>query len=559
MFGPLSSAAGGPSTGLGGTPPPQTPGTPPAPPATPVPQTQQPDLSGVQIPEQPVPTVPVTPALARNAQTGLGWHALMGTHGEIGPGGTVTQQQNTPGQLFRSILAGAIMGAANSYPKQGEAGGFSPAFARGLGAEEQGRKQQDQQLQQQSQQQLENQMAQRREQREQTMMNAQIAQMHAQQIALQHSNDIMDKRFHDERNAAAQTMINTMREAGGVAPVDGAVPENITAPELVQAYSKNPNIRKAPDGYVRHFYDKTDASELTWDDKAGHWVTADGDPANMTNNSVVTVMDVPINSMTTKKMTSGADINKAAGQTLVDPDKQYPMAPVDMINLYNQNLKNQQEQARTRVAERQASASERANQLEADRQRHAQFEAQRTAIASKKESLQNQLKDLNADLSATPEQKKAVTDQIAEQDQALQDLADEEYPRTKKPGTTTTQKTQTQTQTYIDPTQIDAGTGKPGKVFNLPPDQVEAFKKAHPNAFQQKETPKEDLTSGPPTERVVVLLPDGTSRLTMTRQQYAQRLKDMPEEAGAIIAKAPEPWAPLKTAATAAKIAASTF
>ena len=429
--------------------PPQNTPNPLGTPVPPPPQVQQQDMSGAQIPQQPMPaapqqpvaSVPVTPALARNATTGLGWHALMGTHGEIGPGGTVTQQQNTPGQLFRSILAGAIMGAASGYPKQGEQGGFGPAFSRGLGAEQQQVQRQEAQLQQQSQQQFENQMAQQREQREQTLLNAQLAHMHAQEVAAQHQNDIMDQKFHDERNAAAQTMINTMKDAGGVAPVDGALPETMTAPELVQAYTKNPSIRNAPAGYVRHFYDKTDASELTWDDKAGNWVTADGTPANMTNHSVITVMDVPVNSMTTKKMTSGKDINTAAGQTLVDPDKQYPMAPVDMINLYNQNLKNQQEVARTKVAKRQASASERANQLEADRQRHAEFDAQRTAIEAKKESLQNQLKEASADLSTTPAQKQDLVNQIAAQDQALQDLADEEYPRAKKPGAATPQTT----------------------------------------------------------------------------------------------------------------------
>ena len=424
------------------TPPPQAPQAPAAPLSTaPAPQTQSPDMSGVQIPQQPVPTVPVNHALIRNATAGAGWHALMGTHGQVGPNGTVTQQQNTPGQLFRSILAGAIMGAASGYPKQGEQGGFGPAFSRGLGAQQAQAQKQGEQLQQQSQQQFENQMAQQREQREQTMMNAQLADMNARQVALQHQNDIMDKKFHDERNNAAQTMINTMKDAGGVAPVDGALPETMTAPELMQAYSKNPGIRNAPSGYVRHFYDKTDASELTWDDKAGNWVTADGDPANMTDHSVVTVMDVPVNAMTAKKMTSGADINEAAGQTLVDPDKQYPMAPVDMINLYNQNLKNQQEKTRTQVGERQVAASERANQLEADRQRHAEFEAQRTAIEAKKESLQNQLKEASNDLSTTPAQRQDLVNQIAAQDQALQDLADEEYPRAKKGGAAATPKT----------------------------------------------------------------------------------------------------------------------
>ena len=81
----------------------------------PAPATQTP--SAGMIPQQAPQAMEIDPRLARNAQTGAAFHAFMGTHGEVGPNGTIEQSPNTAGQLFRSILAGAITGMAQG-PKR---------------------------------------------------------------------------------------------------------------------------------------------------------------------------------------------------------------------------------------------------------------------------------------------------------------------------------------------------------------------------------------------------------------------------------------------------------
>lgn len=407
------------------------------------------------------PQPQVHPLVASAAKTGLGWHALMGSHGEVGPNGTVVQAPNKPGDLFRSILAGAIMGASTGA--QARMGGGVGSFAVGAGAAQQQAQQEKEKLQQQSQQ-----------SQQKLLMQAQIENMNSETAARHHTTDLQNKEYHDKHNAASQAMIDGLTAAGGVAPVDGKIAETVTVPDLVKAYTKDPTIRQAPSGYMRHFIDTTDSSEVTFN--GDHWVKADGTPENMTDNSTIKVIDVPANAMSTKRPLSGKDLNKISGQTMFDPEKTYQVAPIDMDAMNTTRLKNENEKARTDQAERQIKVGQRANELEADRQRHAEFDAQRAPIAAKKESLQAQLKALDNDLAATPADKQALKDQIAEQDQSLQDLADQEYPKTGKGKTTTVPAPKS------DPKVLAALQGIPGvnpaaaaKVAAMKPEEIKAF------------------------------------------------------------------------------------
>ena len=309
-------------------------------------------------------------------------------------------------------------------------GGGIGSAAVGAGAAQQQQQQQEDKLQQQSQQQFQNQQEQDKQKQQTTFMNAQMAQMQAETAVRQHTVDLQDKEYHDKHNAASQAMVDGLTAAGGVPPIDGSVPETLSVPDLVAAYTKNPSIRQAPTGYVRHFLDTTDSSEVSFN--GTNWVKADGTPEDMTGKSTIKVLDVPADAMKTKRPMTGSELNKIAGQSLFEGDKTYQVSPLDMDAMNNTRLKNENEAARTKAAERQAKIAERSNQLEAERQRHAEFDAQRVAIAAKKASLDTELKGLQNDLAATPQQKADLSAQIAAQDQALQDLADQEYPRTGK-------------------------------------------------------------------------------------------------------------------------------
>lgn len=165
---------------------------------SPDPQTQGSDLSGTQIPQQQTQQFNAPPQNIVPPQSG--WHkalqSLMGTSTQYQqtPNGPVAQQvQNKPGQLFRSILAGAIMGGAageeahNQNPYGGFMGGFAPGAKAGI----QNQQQQGQQAKQDAQQQWQNQLTANKEQREQQsaateeqVRKAQIAQANMETLRL---------------------------------------------------------------------------------------------------------------------------------------------------------------------------------------------------------------------------------------------------------------------------------------------------------------------------------------------------------------------------------------
>jgi hypothetical protein len=181
-----------------------------------------------QRPDAPQPETPtIDPRLAK---AGLGWHALMGTHGEVGPNGTVVQQQNTAGQLFRSILSGAIMGMASGA--QAKMGGGIGSFAVGAGAAQQQQEQQRDKLQAESQQQFQNQQAQEREKRaqaaassEETLRKAQIALSNVETLRMNQTMQGESFELHQKMADAGKAQIQSYVDAG-MTPVAKDIPES---------------------------------------------------------------------------------------------------------------------------------------------------------------------------------------------------------------------------------------------------------------------------------------------------------------------------------------------
>jgi hypothetical protein len=208
------------------------------------PQTQSQDTSGQQIAPQPIQNMNVPPqaaagmggptpaqaaqaaTVARAAKTGLAFHSLMGTHTTYAPGpdgAPVPQQvQNKPGDLFRSILAGAIMGgAAGGAGGDNNAGSGWAGAARGAGAARAGMQQQNQQAQQQAQQQWQNSVEAQKNQREaaaaldeSAYRKAVTAQ--ANQATLKDALEVqkMDQAAHDALVSRDKPLLDSFNEAG---------------------------------------------------------------------------------------------------------------------------------------------------------------------------------------------------------------------------------------------------------------------------------------------------------------------------------------------------------
>jgi hypothetical protein len=391
--------------------------------ASPVPQTQQPYVD-TQVSEQQPAQVQAPTRLMPNPQgTGptpqtespmvsmhAAFHSLKG-----GDGGSPTSN------LFRSILAGAMMGAAAGPGP----GGFAGGFGRGAGAVQKNTERKEDIDREQKQRDLENDRQNRAESRDQQrltmqqqLQNVNIAAMQAETASRQHQTDLQDREYHDRHNAAASALYGTLKAAGGVPPVDQALPDSLSAYDLAQQYSKNPSIRTAPTGYFRHFIDKTDASEVTWD--GNKWTHPDGTAADMTDKTSMQVLDVPDEAMVKRRPMSGADLNKMSGTNSWDPKVSYQVSPNESIALYTARLQRDNEAARTASADRAAT-------LEATRQKHDEYDA-----AYRQTSMENgELMKTVSDPMADQKSKDAAQSKIDANNAELKDVYQKVYPGVK--------------------------------------------------------------------------------------------------------------------------------
>lgn len=300
-------------------------------------------------------------AFGRMAKTIMG----MDSRYSVGPDGTLQNSpvQEAPGSFFRKLLGASLLGGAagaGGDPRQGFVGGLVRGGAAGV----QQAQQVDQQKQQQAQQDFADQQKVQTQKREQTMMNAQLQQMHSEQVARQHTSDLQDQAAHDKHNAASAALVTNLTDAGGtpaVIAINGKASSEFTAPELAAAYVKDPSILKAPQGYMRAFVDTTDSSNLTFN---GHnWIDDSGNPVNMTDKTTVKAIDVPIDAMKTKIPTLGKDGNAAYGGKILDPDKTYPMSPNDLIALNSKRMSEAKSQAAIDLDKHKAATADFTNSL----------------------------------------------------------------------------------------------------------------------------------------------------------------------------------------------------
>lgn len=375
----------------------------------------------------------ISPDDAHSMFFGKAAKMLMGnnTTYSVGPDGktVATQTPNTPGSFFRNILSAAVLGGAAGANSNGS---FAQGAAQGGAAVIGHQQQQDQLKRQQAQEDFKNSQEADKANQQKTLTAATVANMHAETAARQQTTDLLSKEDHDKHNAATAALETGLRTAGGVdaqIPVNGVPKSDMTAPELGVAYAQDPSIRNGPDGFTRHFIDTTDSSDVTFN--GVHWVTADGDPVNMTDKTTIKAIDVPDNAMNKKQMLQGDQLNKIGGNNIFDPKKSYPVSPQEADDMNAKRIVNEQKMALTNLEERKANIEAARVHVEASRLNHEfdmekknEFGAAAKMVSENIKSLQAQTKDPLLD----PKLKAHLNDQITQANSQLAKYFQKAYP-----------------------------------------------------------------------------------------------------------------------------------
>jgi hypothetical protein len=355
----LSTAANaGPqlSTAIAGSPTPSADASPTAPttaptaPTSPAGAAAAPALAAAQ--PQPNPQQQAAIAdVQHHAVLGKVTSALLGqqydfrVNPETGQTEKVAIQQK-PGDLFRHILAGAILGGAAGADASSKGQGGGAQFIGGAKAVTDASQATDQQRRAQAQTAFANQQAAARGQREQNTEDREDQKAADEKIktaaqfelqnreALLHERDsnLRDQDFNERHNERMETLRDKATESGAVdAPIEGnGQPGN--GAKFEQLFAKQPELFQPPQGYNRLVTTDVDMKGLTYDQKLG-WVDATGRPIDLKDRTSWHVQYLPVNSGKEPLEFKGSDLNKLLPKTagtLLQPDKIYRL-PFDGV------------------------------------------------------------------------------------------------------------------------------------------------------------------------------------------------------------------------------------
>jgi len=342
------------------------------------PQTSPSDASTQQpAPQQATtpPAPPVNPALAasvvHHATFGAAVKNLLGSlagqQTTYAPNPQTGQVEETsvpakPGQFFRNLLAGMLIGGAAG--SESGNGGFLGGVARGGSAAMQNQQAQDQQKYQRARQAQADTLEQQKADDAHNMHLALLAHTNVQITAAQQQLHNLNDEQLAKKNASAKAYDDFLKNTEGAQPVrfpvNGEKLDDMSAPEFMAAYVKDPSILHAssPD-YVRHFTDVNDATELHYAG-AGKWVDDAGEPVRLADSTIIRAYDIPTRSLKTGRMVPGSTILKIRPELAgtIDPDHNYSVTPEAISGLYTLELKDHAEAGR--AAAENALANERA-------------------------------------------------------------------------------------------------------------------------------------------------------------------------------------------------------
>ena len=261
------------------------------------------------------PAAPAAPARPTAQQAVDQHHSLLGRAASAILGKSVDYQvdpttgktvavetQQKPGDLFRHILAGAILGGAAAKGTNSVLAGFARGGSAGMQANEA----MDESKRARAQQQFQNQREAARGQREQRSESradeqlrmeqqkttAQLEMWNKEQIMHERDANLRDAEFNQRGNENAQQMRKWATEAGGI---DAPLPGNNevgNGKAMMESFTKDPSKFAAPQGYNRFITQDHDTTGLTYDKNKGY-VDEKGNAVDLADRTTWHVQFVP--------------------------------------------------------------------------------------------------------------------------------------------------------------------------------------------------------------------------------------------------------------------------
>lgn len=259
-----------------------------------------------------------------------------------------TRVKRKPGQIFRDIVAGALLGGL-AGSQSGPNAGFLGGMAAGGSAEFSQQAKEDQLRRQQAEQQFKDQNELATQRNTAVYHNAQIAMWNAQQLRADRDLDLHNEQFVTDLNNKNQQIAIQLAKAGAKV---ANVPENGIAgngPKMMQAVRQNPELLRGPSGTHRVWIQQTDFSGLEFGED-GRWVDAKtGKPVDLSTRTAWTAYDIDPQQLKQSVTVSGKDLNKLGFN--VTPGETFRMSMSDFLAMQRSALSASTQQSEFRIRE----------------------------------------------------------------------------------------------------------------------------------------------------------------------------------------------------------------
>lgn len=283
-----------------------------------------------------------------------------------------TRTREKPGQIFRNIVAGALVGglAGSRAPANS---GFAGGLAAGGAAEMEQQQRNDLLKRGLAEESFKTQKEAQQARDQHAEVLAKITSLNLANLRSDQNADLHSQEFLDESNARNAAIQINLAKAGAVPAQLSFGGENLNGTEgngktLFAALKADPKLALAPPGSVRVWTHRIDYDGLHFSDD-GRWVDKNGQPVDLSTRTTWSAFDIPSKQANQNIQVAGSTLKKL-GFVGIDSKSDYSLKLSDWISLQSQAIRTKQAESEFGIREREINRrqqhSERVHSLELD-------------------------------------------------------------------------------------------------------------------------------------------------------------------------------------------------